>query len=144
MSYYSEKPGRQLEKCYLCDYEQHRSSCYNALLGYTTIFCCSLECLTILNSYHRAVTHYKSFNWDNLEKSVRHYCYSSRSGVSSYNMNVSQILRCVEYYTKVRLGIESNSACKEHMQFLTSEDCYGDEWSQEDLYSSDDYSDNLP
>ena len=132
-----DQDGHKISTCYLCKFESKTSLNYNIMIGYETVHLCSLECQTIVNSYYRTISHYKDFHWSNLEKSVRYYCYSSRCKTSSHNLNVSLILRGVEYYTKVKLGMEPADHCIKHMQYLLSEDQSGDEWSHEDPYDSE-------
>jgi len=130
--------SRKNETCYLCGVHCTRSNAIPLKYGYETIFLCSHECNTVVNSFLRSITHYKSsFSYENLEKSVRHYCYSNRCRTSSYNLNVSLIYRCAKYYAEVRFGTISLGQHKEHIRFLLSNDYYGDEWSHEDPYLED-------
>src|SRR2546423_11552369 len=81
--------GKSIETCYICSEHSPHSSCYNVQIGYNTVFCCTIECSIIVNSYLYASSHYKTFSLENVEKAVDHYCYSNRCRVSAYNLNVS-------------------------------------------------------
>ena len=85
--------GKSIETCYICSEHSPRLSCYNIQIGYNTVFCCTIECSTIVNSYLYASSHYKTFSLENVEKAVDHYCYSNRCCASAYNLNVSLIKR---------------------------------------------------
>src|SRR5438270_16187 len=66
--------GKSIETCYICSEHSPRSSCYNIQIGYSTVFCCTIECSTIVNSYLYASSHYKTFSLENVEKAVDHDC----------------------------------------------------------------------
>ena len=51
--------GKSIETCYICSEHSPRSFCYNIQIGYSTVFCCTIECSTIVNSYLYASSHYK-------------------------------------------------------------------------------------
>src|SRR5271154_2187662 len=128
----SFKSGQQIETCYFCSIQCSRSSCYNIQIGYDTIFCCSIECCTIINAYLYASSHYKSFSFSNIDKAVDHYCYSNKCRASDYNLNVSLIKRCLHYYCSVRFcGVVKDP---NHVSYLLSDNRYNDEWSQDDPY----------
>ena len=118
-----------IESCYICSERFPRSSCYNIQFGFTTKFCCSIECCTIVNSYLYAVNHYKQFSLDNVEKAVQHYCYSNRCRASDYNLNVSLISRVCRYYCQVRFC----GVVKDFDYLKSLFDCHeDDEWSHDD------------
>src|SRR5256714_1332882 len=79
--------GKFIETCYICPERSPRSYCYNVQIGYKTVFCCSIECCTIVNSYLYASSHYKTFSLENVDKAVDHYCYSNRCRASDYNFH---------------------------------------------------------
>ena len=40
--------GKSIETCYICSEHSPRSFCYNVQIGYSTYFCCTIECSTIV------------------------------------------------------------------------------------------------
>src|ERR1044071_3402564 len=117
--------GKSIESCFICSEKSSRSQCYNIRFGYSTVFCCTIECCTILNSYLRASSKDR-FKIIDMDKAVDHYCYSKRCASSSYNLNVSSLKRVCRYFTTVRFfGVQKD------LKFLKSlfESKIGDEWS---------------
>ena len=133
--------GKSIETCYICSERSPRSSCYNVQIGYNTVFCCTIECSTIINSYLYASSHYKTFSLENVEKAVDHYCYSNRCRASAYNLNVSLIKRVCSYYCLVRF-----QGVKKDFNYLKSLFDYrvGDEFSHDDPFDSDFEDEFLP
>src|ERR1044071_1757524 len=133
--------GKSIETCYICSEHSPRSSCYNVQIGYSTYFCCTIECNTIVNSYFYARNHYKQSSIENIEKAVDHYCYSNKCRASSYNLNVSLIKRVCSYYYLVR-----NHNKNYDFNYLKSlfEYRVGDEFSHEDPFDSDFENEFLP
>ena len=133
MSYQSIKSGSIIETCAVCAHRCPRSSCYNMMVGHTTIFCCTIECKTALNAYYHARNHNKSGfpSDDRFKLSVDHYCYSTKCRASSYNLNVSQIFRLTKYYSLVK-----HNWCQFSEEKFNSlnEIRIGDEWSREDPF----------
>src|SRR5207248_55458 len=43
--------GKFIETYYICSERFPRSYCYSVQIGYKTVFCYSIECCTIVNSY---------------------------------------------------------------------------------------------
>src|SRR5688572_15264339 len=133
--------GKSIETCYICSECSSRSSCYNVQIGYSTYFCCTIECSTVVNSYLYACNHYKQSSVKNIEKAVDHYCYSNRCRASGYNLNVSLIKRVCSYYYLVRNDKEIYN-----FNYLKSLFNYriGDEFSQDDPFDSDYEDEFLP
>ena len=126
--------GKFIETCYICSERSPRSYCYNVQIGYKTVFCCSIECCTIVNSYLYASSHYKTFSLENVDKAVDHYCYSNRCRASDYNLNVSLIKRVCKYYCLVRF-----QGVKKDFNYLKSlfDHCVGDKFSQDDSFDDE-------
>ena len=130
---------KSIETCYICSERSPRSSCYNIQIGYSTVFCCTIECSTIVNSYLYASSHYKTVSLVNVEKAVDHYCYSNRCRASAYNLNVSLIKRVCKYYCLVRF-----QDVKKDFNYLKSlfDHHVGDEFSQNDPFD-DEFNDDF-
>jgi len=126
--------GKTIESCFICSEQSLRSLCYNTRFGYSTVFCCTIECCTILNSYLRAAS-YKNFTPSDVDKAVDHYCYSTKCAASSYNLNVSSLKRVCRYFCSVRFfGVQKDL---KFIKFLF-ESKIDDEWSHDEPYDSDD------
>ena len=153
--------------CYLCKSFAQKSCSYNIQLGYDTKFVCSIECHIALKAYIDAQYKYNNAKIGNmliyaydkhnylwtkrpltrdlihtlLKRAVEHYSTSTSCRLSSYNINQSQVLRIAVYYTSVRLGWEAF----DKKEFDKCWEIFsGDEWSQEDPFDSEYYSDDLP
>jgi hypothetical protein len=153
--------------CYLCKSFAQKSCSYNIQLGYDTKFVCSIECHIALKAYIDAQYKYnnakignmliyaydkRNYLWTKrpltrglihtlLKRAVEHYSTSTSCRLSSYNINQSQVLRIAVYYTSVRLGWETF----DKKEFDKCWEIFSDdEWSQEDPFDSEYYSDDLP
>jgi hypothetical protein len=154
--------------CYLCKSFAQKSCSYNIQLGYDTKFICSIECHIALKAYIDAQYKYNNAKIGNmliyaydkhnylwtkrpltqnlihtlLKRVVEYYFTSTSCRLSSYNINQSQVLRIAVHYTSVQLGWKAFNKNKEF------DKCWeifsGDEWSQEDPFDSEYYSDDLP
>src|SRR5439155_5519765 len=51
--------GKIIESCFICSSHAPRSSCYNVQIGYSTFYCCTIECNTVVNAFFYARSHYK-------------------------------------------------------------------------------------
>ena len=133
--------GKQIESCYFCSLRCPRSSCYNIQIGYGTVFCCTIECATVINAYLYVYSHYKVFSYSNIDKAIDHFCYSKRCRASDYNLNVSQLKRLLGYYCTVRLGLTTKDS--KHVDYLVTENRYGDIWSHDDPFDES-FDDSFP
>ena len=144
--------GKSIETCYICSEHSPRSSCYNIQIGYSTYYCCTIECSTVVNSYFyarnfylNACNHYKHHHKQSpieyIEKVVDHYCYSNRCRASDYNLNVSLIKRVCSYYYNVldKKEIHDFNYLKSLFNY-----CVGDEFSHDDPFDSDFEDEFLP
>ena len=133
--------GKIIESCFICSSHAPRSLCYNVQIGYSTFYCCTIECNTVVNAFFYARSHYKWACIENIEKAVEHYCKSIKCRASSYNLNMSLIKRVCTYFWEVRVSKRQYN--KEYLDSLYDY-LPGDEWFQEDLFDSEYYSDDLP
>jgi len=141
LSNFYKMSGKIIESCFICSSHAPRSSCYNVQIGYSTFYCCTIECNTVVNAFFYARSHYKWACIENIEKAVEHYCKSTKCRASSYNLNMSLIKRVCTYFWEVRISKRQYN--KEYLDSLYNY-LLGDEWSQEDPFDSEYYSDDLP
>ena len=50
--------GKSIETCYICSECSSQSFYYNVQIGYSTYYCCIIECSTVVNSYFYAHNSY--------------------------------------------------------------------------------------
>jgi hypothetical protein len=144
MSFISQShlTGSAIEPCYFCGNSCPRSSSFNIPYGYTTVFCCTIECKTVISAFLYACNKKYPFDIsDRCDAAIDHFCYSRKCRSSDYNLNVSLLKRLIHYYISVRyFSATKNYATIDSLMYDNRD---GDIWSHDDPFS-DSYSDDLP
>src|SRR5437764_1777624 len=51
LSNFYKMSGKIIESCFICSSHTPRSLCYNVQIGYSTFYCCTIKCNTVVNAF---------------------------------------------------------------------------------------------